>query len=116
MLIAPLPVQRHFFADSSGKDAMFTIQGNANTAKVFTQVVEETACRQIRELCDQSWTAGAKIRIMPDVHAGAGCTIGTTMTITHKAVPNLVGVDIGCGLVTRPLSSGQRKKQKYSMK
>ncbi|HOR21467.1 MAG TPA: RtcB family protein [Ruminococcus sp.] len=77
---------------------MFTIEGNANTAKVFTQVVEETACRQIRELCDQSWTAGAKIRIMPDVHAGAGCTIGTTMTITDKAVPNLVGVDIGCGL------------------
>jgi len=98
MLIAPLPVQRRFFADSSGKDAMFTIEGNANTAKVFTQVVEETACRQIRELCDQSWTAGAKIRIMPDVHAGAGCTIGTTMTITDKAVPNLVGVDIGCGL------------------
>ncbi|MBQ1869515.1 MAG: RtcB family protein, partial [Treponema sp.] len=51
-------------------------------------------------LCDQEFTSGAKIRLMPDVHAGAGCTIGTTMTIKDKIVPNLVGVDIGCGMET----------------
>lgn len=51
-------------------------------------------------MCDHDFTAGSKIRIMPDVHAGKGCTIGTTMTITDKAVPNVVGVDIGCGMYT----------------
>lgn len=51
-------------------------------------------------MCDYDMTAGSKIRIMPDVHAGKGCTIGTTMTIVDKAVPNVVGVDIGCGMYT----------------
>lgn len=69
-------------------------------AKVFTEVVEETALEQIKMLCDQEFSSGSRIRIMPDVHAGAGCTIGTTMTIRDKAVPNLVGVDIGCGMET----------------
>lgn len=45
-------------------------------------------------------TAGSKIHIMPDVRVGKGCTIGTTMTIVDKAVPNVVGVDIGCGMYT----------------
>ena len=79
---------------------MFTIEGKAKSAKIFTNLIDDTAVRQIKELCDQEWAAGSKIRIMPDVHAGAGCTIGTTMTITDKAVPNLVGVDIGCGMET----------------
>ena len=51
-------------------------------------------------MCDQPFTEGCQVRIMPDVHAGKGCTIGTTMTITDKAVPNVVGVDIGCGMYT----------------
>ena len=51
---------------------MFTIEGKANTAKVFTEVIDEGAVRQIKELCDQDWAAGSQIRIMPDVHAGAG--------------------------------------------
>ena len=72
--------------------------GQYNTATVFTDQIEDTAKQQIVELCDQKFAAGSKIRIMPDVHAGAGCTIGTTMTITDKIVPNLVGVDIGCGM------------------
>jgi len=55
---------------------------------------------QIQNLLNQSFVEGSKIRIMPDVHAGAGCTIGTTMTITDKVVPNMVGVDIGCGMET----------------
>ena len=75
-----------------------TVIGAYNTAKVFTNVVEQSAIDQIRLLCDQPFTQGASIRIMPDVHAGAGCTIGTTMTIADTVVPNLVGVDIGCGM------------------
>lgn len=74
------------------------VTGSYNTAKVFTDVVEDSVLQQIKTLCDQPFTQGAKIRVMPDVHAGAGCTIGTTMTITDAVVPNLVGVDIGCGM------------------
>ncbi|MGI6364764.1 MAG: RtcB family protein [Bacillota bacterium] len=77
---------------------MLEITGKHNTAIVFTDNVEASAARQIQELCDQEFVQGSKIRIMPDVHTGAGCTIGTTMTITDKVVPNLVGVDIGCGI------------------
>ncbi len=79
---------------------MKLVEGKYNTAKVFTDVVEEKSLQQIKNLCDQEFTSGAKIRLMPDVHAGAGCTIGTTMTIKDKIVPNLVGVDIGCGMET----------------
>ena len=79
---------------------MFEIKGKVNTALCFATVVEDEAIEQIRRMCDYELTAGSKIRIMPDVHAGKGCTIGTTMTITDKAVPNVVGVDIGCGMYT----------------
>jgi tRNA-splicing ligase RtcB (3'-phosphate/5'-hydroxy nucleic acid ligase) len=77
---------------------MIQVQGKYNEAKIFTDNVEQTALGQIIELCNQEFTQGSKIRIMPDTHAGAGCTIGTTMTIQDKIVPNLVGVDIGCGM------------------
>lgn len=77
---------------------MIELKGKYNTAKVFTDNVEQTAISQIIDLCNQEFISGSKIRIMPDTHAGAGCTIGTTMTITDKVVPNLVGVDIGCGM------------------
>ena len=79
---------------------MQLVEGKYNQAKVFTDVVEEGALKQIQMLCDQEFTKDSKIRIMPDVHAGAGCTIGTTMTIKDMVVPNLVGVDIGCGMET----------------
>lgn len=79
---------------------MFEIRGKVNTAICYARVVEEEAIEQIRRMCDYSITEGSRIRIMPDVHAGKGCTIGTTMTITDKAVPNVVGVDIGCGMYT----------------
>ena len=79
---------------------MIDIHGKYTDAIVYTDVIGEEAITQIRELCDQAFAEGAKIRIMPDVHAGAGCTIGTTMTITDKVVPNLVGMDIGCGMLT----------------
>lgn len=79
---------------------MIELNGKYNTAKVFTDNVEQTAISQIIELCSQEFVKDSKIRIMPDTHAGAGCTIGTTMTIQDKIVPNLVGVDIGCGMYT----------------
>lgn len=76
------------------------IEGKYNYAKIYTDILDDGAALQIKNLCNQEFTAGSKIRIMPDVHAGAGCTIGTTMTIKDKVVPNLVGVDIGCGMET----------------
>ena len=83
---------------------MIEIRGRFNTAVCYTDQLEETARQQIQDMCDQPIFAGSQIRIMPDVHAGKGCTIGTTMTITDKAVPNLVGVDIGCGMETVQLA------------
>ena len=79
---------------------MIEIQGLHNTALCYTPALEATAAEQIRSVCDQEAFAGCKIRIMPDVHAGKGCTIGTTMTIRDKIVPGMVGVDIGCGMET----------------
>ncbi|EFU75986.1 RtcB family protein [Lachnoanaerobaculum saburreum] len=76
------------------------IKGKVNTAICYARVVEDEAIEQIRRMCDYIITEGSRIRIMPDVHAGKGCTIGTTMTINDKAVPNIVGVDIGCGMYT----------------
>ncbi len=77
---------------------MKTIIGTHNQAIVYTDRIDDTAVKQIETLCCQEFTQNSTIRIMPDVHAGAGCTIGTTMTIYDKVVPNLVGVDIGCGM------------------
>lgn len=79
---------------------MFEIKGKVNTALCYAKVVEDEAIEQIRRMCDYEFTENSKIRIMPDVHAGKGCTIGTTMTVLDKAVPNIVGVDIGCGMYT----------------
>ena len=83
---------------------MEEIRGKFNTAVSFAKVIEDEAREQIRRMCNHEFTAGSKIRIMPDVHAGKGCTIGTTMTVTDKAVPNIVGVDIGCGMYTVKLA------------
>ena len=77
---------------------MIELRGKYNSTKVFTDNIEQTAVDQIIELCNQEFLKDSKVRIMPDCHAGAGCTIGTTMTIKDKVVPNLVGVDIGCGV------------------
>ena len=79
---------------------MLEIKGKVNTAICYASVIEEEAIEQIRRMCDYEFTSGSKVRIMPDVHAGKGCTIGTTMTVIDKAVPNIVGVDIGCGMYT----------------
>lgn len=79
---------------------MLEVSGQYNTAKLFTDVVDQASIAQIITLCNQEFVQNSRIRLMPDVHAGAGCTVGTTMTITDKVVPNLVGVDIGCGMET----------------
>ena len=86
---------------------MFEIKGNINTAICYATVVEDEAIEQIRRMCDYDFTENSKIRIMPDVHAGKGCTIGTTMTVVEKVVPNIVGVDIGCGMYTVNLGKGE---------
>ena len=91
---------------------MIELNGKYNKAKVFTNNIEETALSQIIELCNQEFTKDSKIRIMPDCHAGAGCTIGTTMTIKDKVVPNLVGVDIGCGMLIVKLKDKEIDFQK----
>ena len=83
---------------------MIILNGKYNEAKVFTDNIEKSAREQIVELLNQEFMKGENIRIMSDVHAGAGCTIGFTSTITNKVVPNLIGVDIGCGLLMAKLS------------
>lgn len=85
----------------------FEIKGKVNTAICYAKVVEDEAIEQIKRMCDYSMTEGSKIRIMPDVHSGKGCTIGTTMTVTDKVVPNVVGVDIGCGMLTINLGKSE---------
>ncbi|EGT3606814.1 RtcB family protein [Clostridium perfringens] len=84
---------------------MMNLKGKYNEAKVFTDNIDSKAISQIIELCNQDIYKESKIKIMPDVHAGAGCTIGTTMTIKDKICPNLVGVDIGCGMITVKLGN-----------
>mgnify|MGYP001851842250 CR=1 FL=1 len=79
---------------------MIEIVGKHNTAVCYTNELEPTAYAQIQSVCNEAAFKNSKIRIMPDVHAGKGCTIGTTMTIVDKVVPNMVGVDIGCGMYT----------------
>lgn len=79
---------------------MIEIKGRFNTAVCYTNNMEETAREQIEAVCNEVAFAKSRIRIMPDVHAGKGCTIGTTMTVEDNVVPNMVGVDIGCGMYT----------------
>ena len=77
---------------------MFELKGKYGTAKIFTDLADDKSISQIMGLLNQPFSEGQKIRLMPDIHAGAGCTIGTTMTVTDRICPNLVGVDIGCGM------------------
>lgn len=68
--------------------------------KIFTDNIEREAIDQINTLLEQPAFADCKVRIMPDVHAGAGCVIGFTADLGDKVIPNIVGVDIGCGMFT----------------
>lgn len=82
---------------------MFEIEGKFNTAKIFTDTADRATISQVISLLNQPCAEGSRIRIMPDCHAGAGCVIGTTMTVKDKVIPNLVGVDIGCGMLATKL-------------
>ena len=83
---------------------MVTIKGLYNAATCYASTIDANAEKQIQSVCDRPEFSNCKIRIMPDVHSGKGCTIGTTMTINDKIVPNMVGVDIGCGMETVELA------------
>lgn len=85
---------------------MLTIKGKYNTATVYTDILTGSTAGQIMTLCNQKFTKDAKIRIMPDTHSGSSCVIGTTMTVKDQVVPNLVGVDIGCGLYVAKIKKG----------
>ena len=78
---------------------MQTLVGKYTSARIYADIVEQDALNQILGMLNQPFTEGSSVAIMPDVHSGKGCTIGTTMTIHDKIVPNLVGVDIGCGVL-----------------
>ena len=88
-----------------GRNTMLEITGKYASAKVFTDDIEEEAVRQIINLLDQPFAEGSHPRFMPDVHAGKGCTIGTTMHVKDKICPNLVGVDISCGMLVTKVPS-----------
>lgn len=83
---------------------MLILNGKYGSARVYTDLIEQEAIAQIIEMLNQSFAENANVAIMPDVHAGAGCTIGTTMRISDCVVPNLVGVDIGCGMICAKLT------------
>ena len=84
---------------------MIELKGKYNIAKVFTDNIEQEAISQIIELLNQDFVKDSKVRIMPDVHAGKGCVIGFTAMLGDKIIPNLVGVDIGCGMLTVELGN-----------
>ena len=81
---------------------MKTIEGH--DVKIFTDNIENTALEQIGRLMSIGTFSGCKVRIMPDVHAGAGCVIGFTGDLGDKVIPNIVGVDIGCGMLVQPFA------------
>ena len=85
---------------SEKEKEMITLDRKYNQVKVFTDELERSAENQLRAMCEQPFMAGGRIRVIPDVHAGKGSTIGTTMIIGEYVVPSMVGVDIGCGMLT----------------
>ena len=91
---------------------MIELRGKYAEAKVFTDIVDQESISQVISLLNQPYAAGSRVRMMPDIHAGAGCTVGTTMTIGDKVCPNLVGVDIGCGMETVRLKEKHMELQK----
>ena len=87
---------------------MFDIYGKYTGAVIYSDICESEALSQLYDLCNHPIFEGARIRIMPDVHAGAGCTVGTTISMKRKAViPSIVGADIGCGVYTVIFESGE---------
>lgn len=82
---------------------MIELQGKYTSAKIFSDTVENSAIAQVQTFIDFIASEGSTVRLMPDIHAGKGCTIGTTMTLKDKVIPNVIGVDIGCGMLVTKL-------------
>ena len=91
---------------------MITLKNTYNEAKIFADTVDAGAEGLIRAFCGCPVSEGSKIRIMPDVHSGKGCVVGTTMTVADKIAPGLIGVDIGCGIYAAKLSGKRMEMQK----
>lgn len=91
---------------------MKTVNGVYTSAKIFTDIIEEYAAAQIQMLCDNAAFEGCKIRVMPDVHPGKVGTIGFTSTVGEKILPNVVGIDIGCGVTLAKLKQKKAEFQK----
>lgn len=91
---------------------MITIQNTYNTAIVYADALDSGAEGLIRALCGSPFSRGSTIRVMPDVHAGKGCAVGTTMTVQDCVAPGLVGVDIGCGMTVLKVSVRRLELQK----
>ena len=91
---------------------MIELIGKYGSAYVYTDVVDEASISQVISLLNQPYAENAHIRMMPDIHAGMGCTIGTTMRVRNQICPNLVGVDIGCGMETVKLREKRIELQK----
>lgn len=89
------------------------INGKYGSAIVYTDDIEQEAISQITNLLNQPMAEGSNIRIMPDCHAGAGCVIGYTAKLTDKIVPNLIGVDIGCGVTSWRLGKRAAVGEKF---
>lgn len=88
-------------------NSMIEVKGQYTDAVIYTNNPQEGAIMQIEELVNQSFMQGAKVRIMPDYHAGKGCVIGTTIALNDRVVPNLVGVDVGCGVLVSEIGKGK---------
>ena len=84
---------------------MFIIKGKYNSAHVMIDGVEETCIKQIQEFCNNEAFEGGRIAIMPDCHAGKGSCIGFTQPVGNTIIPNIVGVDIGCGMLAYPIQN-----------
>ncbi len=82
---------------------MLTLEGKYCTAKIFTENIDQESINQILKLCNNLAAENSNLAIMPDVHVAKNCTIGTTMTVKDKIIPNLIGVDIGCGVRVEPI-------------
>ena len=91
---------------------MKIVNGVYTSAKIFTDTIEAYAVAQIQMLCDQEAFAGCTIRVMPDVHPGKVGTIGFTSTVGRKVLPNVVGIDVGCGVTLAKLKGKKAEFQK----
>lgn len=91
---------------------MREVNGFYTSAKIFTDMIEDHALAQIKMLCDHKAFKESKIRVMPDVHPGKVGTIGFTATVTEKILPNVVGIDIGCGMALARLKQKKTEFQK----